>query len=156
MEYRIREAALTPELLDTLIRFSQDWEAEGSCYGYRANTAADIEGNRVFLLEGEDRALGYLFGHVEKAKQSSSIMPEGTPCFEVEELYVVPDCRSQGLGGALFRFAEDAVRGEAAYMMVGTATKNWRAILHFYLEELDMRFWSARLFKKLGEEGKEA
>ena len=26
---------------------------------------------------------------------------------------------------------------------------NWRAILHFYLEELGMEFWSARLFMKL-------
>ena len=156
MEYRIREAALTPALLDTLIRLSRDWEAEDICYGYRANTAADIEGNRVFLAEEEGRTLGYLFGHVEKARQSSSIMPDGTPCFEVEELYVVPDFRSRGLGGALFRFAEDAARGEAEYMMVSTATKNWRAILHFYLEELDMRFWSARLFKKLDGEGKEA
>ena len=34
-------------------------------------------------------------------------------------------------------------------MMVSTATRNWRMILHFYLEELDMDFWSARLFKKL-------
>ena len=49
----------------------------------------------------------------------------------------------------IFRFAEKAVRGQADYMMVSTATRNWRAILHFYLEELDMDFWSARLFKKL-------
>ena len=76
-------------------------------------------------------------------------MKAGTACFEVEELYVRPEHRSRGCGAALFRFAEEAVRDEADYMMVSTATKNWRAILHFYLEELDMDFWSARLFKKL-------
>ena len=32
---------------------------------------------------------------------------------------------------------------------VSAAAKNWRAILHFYLEELGMEFWSARLFMKL-------
>ena len=57
--------------------------------------------------------------------------------------------RSRGFGSALFRFAEEAVRGEASYMMVSTATKNWRAILHFYLEELGMDFWNARLFKRI-------
>ena len=149
METRIREAELTPEVLAALIALSADWEAEQSCHGYRKNTAADIEGNRIFLLEGEGGLLGYLFGHVEQTEKDSSIMKAGTACFEVEELYVRPEHRSRGYGAALFRFAEEAVRGQADYMMVSTATRNWRAILHFYLEELDMDFWSARLFKKL-------
>jgi GNAT superfamily N-acetyltransferase len=149
MELQMREAPLTEELLERLIALSVDWEAENSCHGYRRNTAADIEGNRIFLAEAEGELLGYLFGHVERTEKSSSVMPAGTACFEVEELYVRPAFRSRGVGAALFRFAEQAVRGQAAYMMVSTATKNWRAILHFYLEELDMRFWSARLFKKL-------
>lgn len=149
METRIREAELTPEVLAALIALSADWEAEQSCHGYRQNTAADIEGNRIFLLEGEGGLLGYLFGHVEQTEKDSSIMKAGTACFEVEELYVRPEHRSRGSGAALFRFAEEAVRGEADYMMVSTATRNWRAILHFYLEELGMDFWSARLFKKL-------
>lgn len=152
MGTQIREAALTPALLEKLISLSADWEAEQSCRGYRKNTAADIEGNRIFLLEGEGKILGYLFGHRERAEKDSSVMKAGTPVFEVEELYVCPALRSKGLGSALFRFAEEAVRDEADYMMVSTATKNWRAILHFYLEELDMEFWSARLFKKLERE----
>ena len=46
-------------------------------------------------------------------------------------------------------YAEDAVRGEAEYVMLSTATKNWRAILHFYVDELGMDFWNARLFKRI-------
>ena len=57
--------------------------------------------------------------------------------------------RSEGIGKALFSFAEKAVRDTADYMVLSTATKNWRAILHFYLEELDMEFWNARLFKRI-------
>ncbi len=49
----------------------------------------------------------------------------------------------------MFRHVEAALTGEVSYLMLGTATKNWKAILHFYLEELGMEFWSARLFKKL-------
>ena len=30
-----------------------------------------------------------------------------------------------------------------------TATKNFRAILRFYIDELGMAFWSARLYKKI-------
>ena len=35
------------------------------------------------------------------------------------------------------------------YLMLSTATKDCKRILHFYLDELGMDFWSARLFKKL-------
>jgi ribosomal protein S18 acetylase RimI-like enzyme len=76
-------------------------------------------------------------------------MPEGTPYFEVEELYVTSKKRSQGIGEKLFSFAEDAVKAEAEYMVLSTATKNWKAIFHFYIDELNMNFWSARLFKKI-------
>ena len=145
----IREAALTPAMLKKLIRLSADWEAEASCWGYRKNKAADIKGNRIFVLEKNNRIRGYLFGHVEQAQNSSSVMPDGTPFFEVEELYVKLAYRSRGYGSMLFQFAEEAVRDQADYIMLSTATKNWQAILHFYIQELDMSFWSARLFKRL-------
>ncbi|MBQ9458531.1 MAG: GNAT family N-acetyltransferase [Oscillospiraceae bacterium] len=145
----VRETELTEDVLQTLIALSEDWAAEQSSHGYRKNERADVEGNRVFLAEEDARVVGYLFGAVHRAKENSSVMAAGTPYFEVEELYVVPPMRSRGVGAALFRFAEEAAKPEAQFIMVGTATKNWRAILHFYLEELDMSFWSARLFKKL-------
>ena len=145
----IREVGLDEKTLALLIGFSEDWAAENSCYGYRPNEKSDIEGNKIFLAEEDGRVVGYLFGKVYPSKQMQSIMPEGTPCFEVEELYVTPACRSKGIGRALMAFAEDAVKGEAEYLMLSTATKNWRAILHFYIDEAGMDFWNARLFKKI-------
>lgn len=135
--------------MDVLIAMSEDWESENSCHGYRKNSAEDIEGQRIFLAEDAGITVGYLFGHMEKAEKTTSVMAAETPYFEVEELYVVPERRCIGVGSALFRFAEDAVRPEAEFILLGTATKNWRSILHFYIEELGMDFWSARLFKKL-------
>lgn len=146
------EAELTPEILEKLIQLSAQWAAEQNCYGYYPNTEADITGKRVFLAEDEDGIEAYLIGKVETAKNMKSIMPEGTRYFEVEELYVVPEQRSQGIGEALFRFAEEKIKKEAEFIVLSTASKNSKAILHFYLDELGMQFWSARLFKKVGEE----
>lgn len=145
----IQECALSDEILRQLIALSQDWEKEENCRGYRANTAEDIEGNRIFLATEGEAVVGYLFGHIETAKEETSVCEAGTSYFEIEELYVKPECRSRGIGKALFRAAEEAVDNQAELLMLGTATKNHRAILHFYLDELGMTFWSARLFKRM-------
>ena len=145
----IFEAENNEETIEKLIILSKEWEAEDSCYGYRANKKEDIEGNRVFLAEENGEVLGYLFGRVFSSKDMKSIMPEGTLYFEAEELYVTGARRCEGIGTALFRYAEDALRSDADYLVLSTATKNWRAIFRFYLDELDMNFWSARLFKKI-------
>ena len=131
----IHETPLTEPVLARLISLSKDWEAENSCYGYRANQRADIEGNRIFLAEENGEAVGYLFGHAFRSENMRSVVPEGSPCFEVEELYVVPALRSRGIGKRLFQYAADAVRGEADYMVLRKKKKNWRAIFHFYLDD---------------------
>jgi len=149
MEYL--EAVLSDELAKTLIALSGDWEAEQSCTGYRKNDRSDLEGNRIFLAKEQGRVIAYLLGHLEKAKKASSVMPDGTPYFELEELYVVPEFRSRGIGRTLYDTARNAVKDETSWILLSTATKDWRKILHFYLEELGMEFWSARLYQKLDE-----
>ena len=148
-EITVRETELTEEVLRELIEMSEAWEQENSCTGYRKNERSDIEGKRIFLAERDGNVVGYLFGYVDKAERSTSIMPDGTPCFEVDELYVRPEVRRQGIGRKLFDHMEETVRNEVEYIMVSTATKNWKAILHFYIEELGMEFWSARLYRKI-------
>ena len=145
----VREAALTDEIAETLIALSRDWANENSCHGYVANERSDIEGMRIFLAEDGGRVVGYLFGKTYVSEKASSIKPQGSVCFEVEELYVRPECRSRGIGRALMAAAEEAVKGEVEYLTLSTATKNWRAILHFYIDEVGMAFWNARLFKNI-------
>lgn len=145
----IRESALTDEVLSVLIEMSKAWQAESVTHGYFANTRADIEGNRIFLAYDGWEVVGYLFGHEEKAERDTTVMAAGTPYFEVMELYVKPERRSRGIGQRLMAVVEEAVRGGAEFIVLSTATKNARAILHFYIDEVGMEFWSARLFKKI-------
>ena len=145
----IKESELSAAVAERLIELSEDWERENSCHGYIKNTPADIEGNRIFLAMEGDAVIGYLFGHQAVTERATSIYPAGAKYFELEELYVMPAYRDRGVGRALFQYAEGAVASQVEMIMLGTATKNFRAILHFYIDELGMDFWSARLFKKL-------
>ena len=92
---------------------------------------------------------GYLFGQIRHAERTTTVMQEGTPYFEAEELYVIPSERNKGTGKALFEYAREQVKNEAEVILLSTATKNWRAVLHFYLENLNLEFWSATLFSRL-------
>ena len=146
---KINEVNLTPTIIDKLISLSGDWEKENSCHGYAKNDINDLEGKRVFLATDGDEISGYLFGHSEITDRDTSIYKAGTKYFEVDEIYVKPQLRNQGIGKKLFEYAEAQISPEVEMIMLGTATKNFRAILHFYIDELGMQFWSARLFKKL-------
>ena len=148
--FEIVEAELTEQVEKDLVRLSADWAAENSCYGYYPNGREDLEGNRIFLAKRDAETVGYLLLHRAEAQRSSSIMADGTAFYELEELYVSPALRSQGIGRALYQAAEAAAKAEGVeYLMLSTATKDYRKIFHFYIEEMGMDFWSARLFKKI-------
>lgn len=146
----IREAGLEACLAETLMELSGEWEAEGTCRGYGKNEYADLEGRRIFLAEEAGKVVGYLFGRRVRAERSDSVMQEGTAYFEVEELYVRPAHRSQGIGSALFRFMETQMEPDLKYIRLAAAARDYQAVLRFYIEEMGMEFWSAVLFKKLG------
>lgn len=144
------EIELTEENIAQLISMSSDWEKEKCTYGYCKNSIRDIEGNRVFAAVENGRIAAYLFGSIKNCEKSGWIIPEKTAYFETEELYVRPEYRSRGIGKKLFKLMENKVQKEnVKYLFLNTATNDYKKILHFYVEEADMKFWSAALFKEL-------
>ncbi|MCH5271654.1 MAG: GNAT family N-acetyltransferase [Lachnospiraceae bacterium] len=145
----LKEVNATEDVVEQLISLSEYWEKENSCHGYQKNTLDDIKGNRIFLAVEDNIVIGYLLGHKAVAEKATSVYQADTNYFEIEELYVIPAFRNKGIGKRLFEYVEREVAAEVDMIMLSTATKNFRAILHFYIDELGMEFWSARLFKKL-------
>ena len=132
-----------------LLDLSLMWEKEDSCYGYRANTEDDLK-DRYILAAYDDELIAYVFGKEEVQDKQTSLIDKNMHYFEIEELYVHPSYRSRGIGKQLMESLEKELKKKGLRMMVlSTATKNWKAIMHFYIDEIDMNFWSARLYKHL-------
>lgn len=146
----IKETELKEIIAEQLIAFSEDWQRENSCFGYRKNDLNDLEGKRIFLAMDGDVICGYLFGHNEISDKDTSIYKKDKKLFEIDELYVSPQYRNRGIGKQLFRYVEQKISSEIDLIILATATKNFRAILNFYIDELGMEFWNAVLFKNIG------
>ena len=132
-----------------LLELSLMWEKEESCYGYRANTEDDLK-DRYILAAYDDELIAYVFGKEEIQETQTSVIDKNMHYFEIEELYVHPLYRSHGIGKQLMESLEKELKKKGLEMMVlSTATKNWKAIMHFYIDEIGMNFWSARLYKRL-------
>lgn len=144
MKYEFR--SLDPATLCDLIELSQKWVDENISYGMVVNDADDIEEPLCVAIDN-DKIIGYIFGHYYTAEKKNSYIEIGSKCFTVDELYVLPEYRSQGVGKELFYHIENKVKGSCVYITLNTSTKDYKKILHFYVDGLDMDFHSAFLIK---------
>ena len=133
-----------------LIELSRLWVEEDCSFGMIVNEESDLSEPLAVALDG-DRIVGYGFGHCYKQEKKTSCIETGAECFALDELYVRPEYRGQGIGSRLFRMLEDRVRDTCSHLTLTTSTKNYRAILKLYAEELGMTFHSAFLIKSLEE-----
>ena len=144
----IKKIELTPENVRQLIALSKEWMDEDITNGLVENDENDLKEPCFAAFNGE-RIIGYAFGHYYVRETKLSSIPIGSKCFELDELYVLKEYRSQGIGKALFDAIENEIKKEADYLTLPTSTKDYKRILHFYIEEMGMDFHSAFLTKKV-------
>ena len=97
--------------------------------------------NLILVAKDEENIVGFLSAQKGEYKR---IKHTGYIVVGIREKY-----RGKGIGSKLFKFMENELKEEIEYVLLSTATKNYKAILHFYIDELEMHFWNARLFKKI-------
>lgn len=146
IEYR--KATLLEEEIAQLIQLSIDWEKEEVTGGLRSNTKDDLH-LPMYLALDNNKIVGYIFGHFYNRETKLWDIEIGTKCFDVDELYVAPNYRSQGIGKKLFSLLEEEVKKETQYMTLGTSTYDYRRIFKFYISEVGMSFHSALFLKKI-------
>ena len=137
---------------DELIEMSGEWESEFSTFGYIKNETKDLENQRLIIAidTTTNKPIGYLYGHKYKTMNASATIPKSSNVFELEEIFVKSMYRSKGIGTLMFNAIEEKLKNEDVdCITLTTATKDYKKILHFYIDELGMTFWHARLFKDL-------
>ena len=138
------------ETVSRLIELSRLWAEEDCCRGMVPNEADDLRQPLAVALD-RDRIVGYAFGHFYTQEKRTSYLEPGCRCFSLDELYVLPQYWSLGVGRKLFRMIEEAASKDSRFMTLTTSTKNYKSILKLYIEELGMDFHSAFLIKNLEE-----
>lgn len=135
------------EYSDQLIELSKVWCEEDITNGLVPNELSDLKEPCYAAFDG-DKIVGYTFGHFYNADKKINTIKEGDKCFEIDEIYVLKEYRSQGIGRKLFQAIEEEVHKEVEFITLPTSTKDYKKILNFYVEMMDMTFHSAFLYKK--------
>ncbi|MHB0935384.1 MAG: GNAT family N-acetyltransferase [Armatimonadota bacterium] len=136
--------------MDVVHTLCAAWEGEEITYGLTATPVEALEaqlGPYFLVAEAEGEIVGYVTGSVH-ASEGMAVIPAGAAYLEIDELYVIPPRRSQGIGRELL----DTVlaRAEAAgleYQLVYSATKDLRRVLHFY-EQSGFQSWCIQLYRR--------
>ena len=140
----------TTEEIQELISLSKVWEKEEITFGLLANETEDITDKRVFVAREDGKIVGYIFEKDGVSKNYGSIMQDGETYFGIEEIYVMPEMRSQGVGLALMNYVKGKALEEGYhYIFLVTATKDWNKILDFYCNKCNMTFYCASLVEKI-------
>lgn len=145
-----QKAQFDEKTIARLIELSKQWVDEESCFGVIANTKEDLK-EPCFVAVENDVIIGYVFGHFYDLEKKVAYLEIGTRCFEVDELYVIPEYRSKGVGAKLFSLIENEAKKEVDYLTLATPNKDYKQILKFYAEKNEMVFHSAFLFKDLNK-----
>lgn len=131
-----------------LIALSKKWQDEDCSWGIIANTEEDLK-EPIFVAIDNDHIVGYIFGHYYIDETKNAYINIGDKCFMIDEIYVLPSYRNKGVGKKLFKLMETHVKKSCQYLKLIVPTKNYKSILHFYIDELDMDFYIASLIKKI-------
>lgn len=98
----------------------------------------------------DDKIVGYCYGKFEITNKNTSIFKKGQKLFYLEELYVDAQYRNNEIGQSLFLFIEQYAKENDCELIETTAvSKDYKSLLSFYIDKLNMEFWSAEIFKKL-------
>lgn len=136
--------------LSLVLSMSGDFLAENCCNGLVPDTLEELEKYEIYLALQNGEVVGYAYGQAETATRNRGPVKAGERSFSIEIIYIKPAFRSMGVGRLLFQALESQAKElGCTSLQLAAVSKSWQKLLHFYIDELGMEFWSAILLKKL-------
>ncbi len=135
--------------IDELIKLSKLWEQEHSMPSYTANEKDFYIDKDIFLAYDNGKLVGYILGNKSVQTESTSYNKIGEIAFKVEEFYVLKEYRNNGIGKNLYGFMERTLKNKVDFIGLIAVSRDYKSLMRFYEEELDMDFKYALLVKRL-------
>ena len=137
--------------MDELLALSRMWADEHSCLSYSANESDEFINHDVYIALDDDRVVAYGLGNIKELEKKTSYNEIGEKAFFLDELYVAAEYRNRGIGKALYKFMEEDVKEKVDVISVIATSNEYKKLLNFYIEDLDMKFNHAQLTKRMHE-----
>ena len=129
----------------------ESWDEEEITYGFRPADEATIAGAigpYFYLAEADGQIVGFVAGSVREG-HDTCIMPDGQAYLEIDDLYVRPEFRAQGIGRRLLdKVLEEAKARGVRKAFIYSSTKDLFRAMRFY-ESAGFQPWFARMFCEL-------
>lgn len=124
------------------------WAEEDCTYGYAADSSENIAqrlGPWFLIAELNQRIVGHVYGTL-RVSEGLAVLPAGERYFEIEDMYVQPEHRDEGIGGMLLDRLMTSVRENGVHrFMVYSSTKDSDTITRFYRRH-GFRTWYVQMF----------
>ena len=137
--------------IQAIIHMQQAWLAEDSVFGFIPDSIEQINvslGHQFLIAEFNSKIAGFISGSIHKSV-GIAVVPNDKKYLEVDNLFVLPQYRSNGIGSALLdHLLTQAKQKGITYVTVYSATKNIHSILRFY-ESHGFQSWYLQMFQKL-------
>lgn len=101
----------------------------------------------IYIAKKEETIVSYAYGQYDIIERNSSYNTAVESAFYLEEIYVHPRYRFQGIGKSFYEYIEEEVQSKAQVLKVIAACDHYECLLRFYVQELGMSFNHALLVK---------
>ncbi|MCH5286245.1 MAG: GNAT family N-acetyltransferase [Christensenellaceae bacterium] len=123
---------------------------EGCCNGMTRDTLDDLRANAIHVAEEDGELIGYAYGEAVESSWNIGSCRKGETYYDLDILYVRPEYRSSGVGKELYQAELARARALGVKQFRLTAVnRDWKRLLHLYVEELGFEFWTATLYHDL-------